>query len=93
MWGLDVFYLSLSRSEQHWSCTTRENRGVICDRDLTVSDMTIKLPKVLYPHIANYSQRDIHFRRHKKKEPRRIKKPIGDGSTLPKNQRSKSRCA
>ncbi|MEX5623797.1 hypothetical protein ABFV62_27090, partial [Pseudomonas syringae] len=49
--------------------------------------------KSLYRHIANNSQRAIHFRRHNKKELHPITKKPGRSGTLPKNQRSKSRCA
>ncbi|MER2297507.1 MAG: hypothetical protein ABS956_08460 [Pseudomonas sp.] len=68
-------------------------RSVICDREILKSDMAKKFRKDDLCHIANNSQRAIHFRRHNKKELPHITKKLGRSGTLPKNQRSKSRCA
>ncbi|CAI8957829.1 hypothetical protein EMIT047CA2_80141 [Pseudomonas soli] len=43
--------------------------GVICDMETTDSDMAIKLPIGCFCPYRQDSPRDIHFRRHNKKEP------------------------
>lgn len=42
--------------------------GVICDMEIAKRDMLKKFPKGCFFSVAKNSQRDIHFRRHNKKE-------------------------